>query len=187
VSSSPLAAARRCVTDAVIDPAAEPHRATILRFIDEHPDALLRSCAEGHLTGSGMVIDPASERFLLMLHAKLGLWLQPGGHADGEGDLTEVALAECREETGIDDLDIDTPAIDLDVHRVDPPGEPPHLHLDARYLVVAPPHAVARGNVESLDLRWVSLDELTDLGVDHGTTRLARAALAAFRSRSGAH
>jgi 8-oxo-dGTP pyrophosphatase MutT (NUDIX family) len=183
VTGDALARARQCVADAVIDPAAEQHRTTILQFIDEHPDALLRTCTTGHLTGSGMVIDPASERFLLMLHAKLRLWLQPGGHADGEGDLATVARTECCEETGVEELDVITPAIDLDVHRVEPPGEPAHLHLDARYLVIAAPGAVAPGNHESLDLRWVSLDELPMLDVDEGTMRLARSALTAFRSR----
>ena len=108
-----------------------------------------------------------------MLHAKLGRWFQPGGHADGDGDLPGVAWREATEETGIAGLRVVVPAVDLDIHEVGPPHGP-HLHLDVRYLVVAPPGAVPVGNHESLDLRWATYDELPSFGVDDGLLRLAR-------------
>ena len=119
------------------EPAHEAHRERILAFVDHHPDALDRTCADAHLTGSAMVVDPASRKFLLMLHAKLGGWFQPGGHADGDGTLPGVAWREATEETGIAGLRVAVPAVDLDIHEVGPPHGP-HLHLDVRYLVVAP-------------------------------------------------
>ena len=72
-------------------------------------------------------------------------------------------------------LRVAVPAVDLDIHEVGPPHGP-HLHLDVRYLVVAPPGAVPVGNHESLDLRWAAYDELPSYGVDEGLLRLARAA-----------
>jgi 8-oxo-dGTP pyrophosphatase MutT (NUDIX family) len=161
------------------DASVEAHRATMRDFLAAHPDALDRTCAEGHLTGSAMVVDPGTRRFLLMLHAKLGRWFQPGGHADGDATLPGVAWREATEETGVTGLTLAVPAIDLDVHAVAPPHGP-HLHLDVRYLALAPPGAVPVRNHESLDLRWAALDELADLGVDPGTERLARSALAAL-------
>lgn len=179
--SHDLALARAHVEAALpADPADETTRREVLDFVDAHPDALHRSCVEGHLTGSGMVVDPTTRRFLFMLHAKLGKWLQPGGHADGDAALPGVALREATEETGIAGLRVATPAIDLDIHRVEPPGEPAHLHLDARYLVLAPPGAVANGNHESHALRWVGVDDLPALDLDEGTVRLALRALAAL-------
>jgi 8-oxo-dGTP pyrophosphatase MutT (NUDIX family) len=124
-----------------------------------------------------MVVDPEARTFLVLLHTKLRLWLQPGGHADGVGDLAVVAQREAEEETGIVGLRVVDPAVDLDVHRVEPPHEQPHLHLDVRYLVLAPPGAHAPGNEESLDRQWVDRDQLEALGVDSGTLRLADAAL----------
>ena len=177
--SADLAVARAHVA-AALPTVDEALRKQVLAFVDAHPDALHRSCLEGHLTGSAMVVDPFTGRFLFLLHAKVGRWLQPGGHADGDASLPGVALREATEETGIDGLRVAVPAIDIDVHLFEAPGEVSHLHLDARYLVVAPPGAVASGNHESHGLRWAGLDRLDELDLDPGTLRLAHAALAAL-------
>ena len=124
----------------------------MLAFLDAHRRRVGRRCVEGHLTGSALVVDSVGARTLLMLHRKLGRWFQPGGHADGDANLAHVALREATEETGLADLRVAVPAIDLDIHRVDPPGEPPHLHLDVRFLVIAPDGAVEVANEESLAL-----------------------------------
>ena len=34
----------------------------------------------GHFTASAFVLSPRRDQLLLILHKKLGLWLQPGGH-----------------------------------------------------------------------------------------------------------
>lgn len=158
-------------------------RDQILGLLDTHGDELAdRSTLPGHLTGSALVVDAAGERALLMLHAKLGRWLQPGGHADGDHDLARVALREATEETGIEGLSVLVPAIDVDIHRIPERGsEPSHLHLDLRFVVVAPPEAQARGNSESEALRWVSWQELDDLSDEESLKRLARRGSEAYR------
>ena len=65
------------------EPSQAEHRRHVLAFADEHPDALHRTCELGHLTGSAWVVDHAGARGLVLLHTKIGRWLQPGGHADG--------------------------------------------------------------------------------------------------------
>lgn len=158
----------------LVDDLAMQHRDAVLDFLIDHPDAADRTCTDGHLTGSALVVDASGSSTLLMLHRKLGRWFQPGGHADGDSNLAAVALREASEETGLSGLRVALPAIDVDVHRVEPPGDQAHLHLDVRYLVVAPPGAVEEGNDESLALRWVNLDDLDDLepAVDASTRRL---------------
>lgn len=157
------------------------HRDRVLEFLAEHPDVAHRACETGHLTGSAVVVDGSASRTLLLHHRKLGRWFQPGGHADGDTNLAAVALREATEETGIAGLAVTTRAIDVDVHFVEPPGERAHLHLDIRYLVLAPPGAVEVGNEESLALRWLTEAELDHLepGVDASTRRLVHRGLAA--------
>lgn len=148
-------------------------RAFFLAWIDAHPDALHRSCLDGHLTASALVLDHAGERALLTLHKKLGRWLQLGGHCDGDGNLAAAALREAIEESGIATLTIDPTPIDLDAHRIPArPGEPEHWHLDTRYLVRAPAGARELVSDESLALRWLPLDELDALPIDESVRRL---------------
>ncbi|MFZ6002693.1 MAG: NUDIX hydrolase [Actinomycetota bacterium] len=178
-----VASARAAIIGALPGEAShERARARMLEFIDAHPDALHRYCATGHLTGSALVVDPDSRDILLLFHAKVQRWLQPGGHADGDANLAHVALREASEETGISDLAVVTPAVDLDVHvfRSAAGGELDHLHLDVRHLVIAPGGAVGEINHESESVAWVGLDELPRYGVDPGTLRMARAGLSAL-------
>ncbi len=163
--------------------AADDDVRRIAALLDEHGAALAdRGCAPAHLTGSALVLEPSTGRVAVLLHAKLRRWLQPGGHADGDHELAGVALREATEETGIEGLAVLVPAVDVDIHPVDHGdalGE--HLHLDLRFLVVAPPGAQLHANRESLDLRFVDLEELASLADEPGLLRLARAGMAAAR------
>lgn len=184
-SRDPGRAARR-LTEADLPSEQDAARSRVLELLEVHGSALAdRSTAPGHLTGSALVVDATGERVVVLLHAKLRRWLQPGGHADGDTELAGVALREATEETGIDGLAVMVPAVDLDLHEVDH-GDAlgAHLHLDLRFVVVAPPGATMRGNHESLALRWVTLRELEELADEAGLVRLARAGLAAVRSLS---
>lgn len=108
--------------------------------------------------------------------------MQPGGHADGDANLAHVAWREATEETGIEGLAVVVPPIDVDVHRVAPPGDVPHDHLDVRFLVVAPAGAEPVGNHESEALRWVTPTGLAELADEPGLRRLAAAGFSLARS-----
>ena len=135
--------------------------AFIRAFLRSHPaDAHLRTQLEGHLTGSGFVLDAARTSLLLLYHGRLHRWLQPGGHGEGETDPRQIALREIEEETGLRDLaPLGAGLFDVDVHAIPArPGEPAHLHLDLRFAFVASASARPRLSPESRELRWFSLD-----------------------------
>ena len=154
-------------------PAQAEIAATMIAFAREHPDALVRTCLDGHFTGSALVVEEGTDRFVVLHHTKLDKWLQPGGHTDGDANLAATARREASEETGIAGLRVVWPAIDLDIHEVRPPAESPHLHLDVRHVVLAPAGSTLVGNHESRDLRWVTIADLDALGADDGLRRLA--------------
>lgn len=154
----------------------------IRSLVASRSDCFSRGCAPGHVTGSAFVVSADGRRTLLVQHRKLGVWLQPGGHADGDPDVAAVALREAREETGLAGLAL-WPAggeglpLDLDVHTIPArPGEPEHEHHDVRFLVVAGPDETPVASPESLALRWVELEALAGFGVDEGVLRMARKA-----------
>jgi 8-oxo-dGTP pyrophosphatase MutT (NUDIX family) len=144
------------------------HRQAALRsdFVDllhHRSDALDRSCAPAHLTASALVLDPNAERVLLVLHRKIGRWIQPGGHAEAsDASLAGAALREATEESGIAGLRVQPGILHLDRHPA--PCRPGVVdeHFDVRYLVTAPPDAEPVVSGESLDVRWFDRDALPD-------------------------
>ena len=161
-------------------------RAEVLEFCDRHDDALYRSCTEGHLTGSAIVVDPVTGSSLLIHHAKLRRWLQPGGHADGDANLAHVAWREATEETGLIGLRLVSPAIDIDVHAIPArSGEPKHLHLDLRHLVLAGERTEAKPNHEVTAARWMMPDDPEILAGGDELHRVVGRAVQAAESLAG--
>ena len=129
-------------------------------FVECHADCFERHCLPGHVTASAWIVDRNGRRVLLTHHRKLGRWLQPGGHSDGEPDSLVVALREAREETGLDLVARSDRPMDIDIHEIPPRGEEPaHRHYDLRFALTARSEAY-RVSAESHDLAWVGLDAL---------------------------
>jgi 8-oxo-dGTP pyrophosphatase MutT (NUDIX family) len=149
-------------------------------FLKHHFDAFLRTCVPGHFTGSAWLVSADGGRALLTHHRKLNLWLQPGGHADGDADLCRVALREAEEETGLHGLRAEPDIFDLDRHRIPArPGEPEHWHYDVRYVVRAGNDERYVVSAESHALAWRDIRELAaDATADASVQRMARKWLA---------
>ncbi|MBX9394047.1 NUDIX hydrolase [Streptomyces sp. TRM72054] len=146
-------------------------RDVYLDHLAAHPDGMWKSCADGHITASALVIDPERGRVLLTLHRKLRMWLQMGGHCEpGDVSVAAAALREGTEESGIGGLTL-LPGgpVRLDRHHT-----PCAWHLDVQYAAVAPAGAVEAISDESLDLRWFPYDEVADVA-DDSVVRLVEA------------
>ncbi|MEU5507801.1 NUDIX hydrolase [Streptomyces fungicidicus] len=146
-------------------------RQVYLDHLAAHPDGMWKACTDGHITASGLVIDPERGRVLLTLHRKLEMWLQMGGHCEpGDVSLAAAALREATEESGIAGLAL-VPGgpVRLDRHHT-----PCAWHLDVQYAALAPAGAVEAISDESLDLRWLPYDEVADVA-DASVTRLVEA------------
>lgn len=132
----------------------------MLAFLDEHVDACERSLKVGHFTASAWLVSVDGAQALLMHHAKLNLWVQLGGHADGDTDLLAVAIKEAQEESGIEGIVAMSPEIfDIDIHAIPANSkEPAHEHFDVRFILQVISDEQFVQNRESKELRWIGKD-----------------------------
>ena len=171
------------------DAAQEGLRRGYLEHLRDQADGAWRSCRDGHLTSSGLIVDPPGERVLLTLHPTVGRWLQTGGHCEpGDASLADAALREAREESGLSDLVVVGAPLRLDRHAVDCRGDDGHRtrldHLDVQWCVVATGSTRAVASEESADLDWWPWDRLPagPTGVDNSVRALVGAARERLRS-----
>lgn len=133
-----------------------------------------RECDPVHVTASAVVA--GTRGTVLHRHRRLGRWLQPGGHVDAGESPAQAAMRESREETG---LDVAHPGgrprlLHLDVH---PAGD--HVHLDLRFLLLAPDRDPDPAPGESPEARWFTWEEAEGIADDAlvGALHAARAEL----------
>ena len=141
----------------------ERDKTVILKFLDESPDAFLRSNLLAHMTASAWVVNPKRDKVLMVYHKIYDSWSWTGGHADGEEDLAAVALREVQEETGVKSAKLLSDEIfSLEVLTVDgheKRGEyvPSHLHMNVTYLIEADDSDTLTVCVdENSGVRWFS-------------------------------
>lgn len=153
---------------------------TVARFRDfvaANAGCFDRSLRAGHVTGSAWLVNPAGTEVLLTHHRKLGIWVQLGGHADGDPDIFRVALREAVEESGLAgiaavDAGLINGIFDLDIHLIPERGsEIAHLHYDVRYALHATNDTEFRVSSESRALAWVPIDALAGRAAQSALTR----------------
>ena len=151
-------------------------RDAFARHLAAHSDGVWRTCAPAHVTASAAIVDPRRRLALLVLHSKVGRWLQPGGHCErGDASLAAAALREATEESGIGGLQVVPGILQLDRHPAPCSPGVVEEHLDVRYLVVAPPNASPVVSAESDDARWFGWDALPD-GIEPTIAEMLRLA-----------
>ncbi|MEL6560039.1 MAG: NUDIX hydrolase [Bacteroidota bacterium] len=124
-----------------------------------------RKNLKAHFTGSCWVTNSQLDKVLLLHHAKLDRWLQPGGHADGDQNLLSVAMKELSEETGISTFENNPDSLfDIDIHTIpERKNVPEHEHFDARFHFIVDEGLNLEINSESNALKWISINDVIEM------------------------
>jgi 8-oxo-dGTP pyrophosphatase MutT (NUDIX family) len=138
----------------------QEYKKRMIDFVQQHDDCFERSLEVGHITASAWLLNEDKTKALLMHHAKFDLWVQPGGHCDGNSDVLAVAVKEAQEESGIQNLlPVTGQIFDLDIHLIPAtPKEKSLYHYDVRFLLQAVDDEPLVQNHESKELRWIGKD-----------------------------
>lgn len=139
----------------------------ILRFMDTFDDVLTRENIFGHFCSSALVVNGDRTKVLMIYHNIYDSWAWPGGHADGENDLLNVAIREVMEETGIKNIKpVSNNFFALDVlpvknHVKRGKFVSSHVHLNVTYLLEANDNdKLLIKEDENSGVKWIPIDEM---------------------------
>lgn len=164
-----------------LDPRERGYQERMLQLLELAAPTSRHHFVPGHLTASAFVLSPGRDAVLLILHRKLRLWLQPGGHIEAtDASLAAAARREVAEEVGLSlPPEAAGSVFDLDIHLIPArKDEPAHEHFDVRFCFQAPTLDFAT-NDEVVEARWAPLDQIDQLTTDESVLRVARKLLRA--------
>lgn len=145
----------------------------LIEYLDSHNDMELVDWNnfDGHIVASGFIYAKEDDKFLVLYHNDLKMFLYPGGHVNiNDVNTLLAAKREILEETGLDNLEQlkisydELMPIDIDTHKIDYNERlnlPEHYHFDFRYLFLVDKIQDIKIDVEEMaDFKWISLDML---------------------------
>ena len=137
--------------------------ASVVAMLEEDGPFSAARFDPGHITASAFVLHPEAPAVALILHSKIGRWLQPGGHVEPEDrSIVGAALREVHEEIGVGPADVPW-LCDVDVHTFPARSDvPTHLHHDVRVAFTADSADLVVGDGAD-DVRWWPLAEALSL------------------------
>ena len=145
----------------------------MLEFMKSNYDYLLRDNKVGHVTVSAWTVNRERNKVLMVYHNLYNSWSWVGGHADGMKNLTEVALKELREETGVEHARLVSDEIfSLEIlavqgHMKKGVWVPSHLHFNVTYLVEADEDEVLKiQEDENSAVKWLPFDEIKEASTE---------------------
>ena len=148
----------------------------ILEFLYSNDNFAGRDNKIGHITGAAWIVSKDRKKVLLTHHLKLNMWVQLGGHVDGDESILETAIRESREESGLTSLKVLSEDIfDVDVHLFPRRGKvDEHYHFDIRYLLEADENEEIRPQIsETKSIKWVPLEDVPKYSFEENIWRMA--------------
>ena len=150
--------------------AEKAEKNSFLQFIRAFGDRVLfRENLAGHLTASAWVVNQRRDKVLMIFHNLYKSWSWPGGHADGENDLLQVALKETTEETSLRHVRaIMEEPFDLNIMAVQSHWKkgkfvPGHLHYNVVYVLEADEkEPVKPKKDENSGVMWLDNDNIEE-------------------------
>lgn len=139
----------------------------ILEYFRYSNNILDRDNVLWHLTSSAFVVNESMTHTLMVYHNIFGGFIYPGGHADGNANLLEVAIRETMEETGVIASPINEDIFGIQINTVKGHVKhgkyiSAHSHLDIIYLLSVLNEDMKKIKVlesENKDVRWFPIDQ----------------------------
>lgn len=144
----------------------ERDKEVMLEFIRNNSNYLERENLIGHFTTSIWTVNKERTKTLMAYHNIYDSWAWLGGHADGVEELSQVAMRELQEETGVKHAVLVSPQI-LSLEILPVSGHvkrgkyvPCHLHLNVTYLAEADEEETLSVNEEENQaVKWWTFEE----------------------------
>lgn len=155
-------------------PEEQQRQITLINYLNSHKDDELTDWNnfDGHIVAGGFIYAKEENKFLVLYHNDLKMFLYPGGHVDSSDVNTlEASKREILEETGLSNLEqlklIEDALIpiDIDTHKIgynERLNLLEHYHFDFRYLFMVDNISDIKTDAEELSsYKWISVDELS--------------------------
>ena len=111
------------------------------------------------ICASCFVVDFSTKELLMIYNKKLGKWLQPGGHIEGEEAPLQTAIREVKEETGIEIIPIGNKFQDnIEPFAVENYNTRIGKMIDIQFIGV--PQSKNIINKEDNNAQWISVEKI---------------------------
>ena len=146
----------------------------LINYLNEHNSEELTDWNnfDGHIVAGGFIYAKEEDKFLVLYHNDLKMFLYPGGHVESNDiNPLQASKREILEETGLNNLeqlkvsDDELIPIDIDTHKIGYNKRlnlPEHFHFDFRYLFMVDRISDIKTDTEELSsYKWISVEELS--------------------------
>ena len=156
-----------------IFPEEKDRQTALLNYLNSHEDNEITDWNnfDGHVVAGGFIYSKEDNKFLVLYHKDLKMYLYPGGHTDAKDkNPLEASKREIQEETGLSNLEQliiendEMLPIDIDTHIIgynERLNLPQHYHFDFRYLFIIDRIENINIDVEELEnYKWIDINDL---------------------------